>query len=677
MKVYFGIHISYTSASIARMIDGQPTIIKTNVLKDKIPLCVGFNKKGNLLVGDSAHNALRTSNLIDINFEKNTSANYYSGFLRTIGTDKTYYSSNTNQEYSSEQLLGFVIRALRSFVKDNDVKASVITVPNEFRLNQIEAIRKAGMLGGLEQVEIVQESIAASLAFDFGSDNKAGFELVFDFGSEYFNATLLKIEEGIISTIDSEGDSYLGGKNIDFAIVDEIILPYIQENYVIDSILEDDSKKQILRNAMKYYAEATKNELSFKDSYNLYKEDRCGIDDDGEEIEIDVTITQSDIERVLAPVFQKAINLSLSLLERNNLKGSSLGSLILVGGPTFSPVLRKILEEQICKPDTSVDPKTIIVKGAAIYASKINLESDALINPYKVQLEIGHEAITGETEEFVTIKILEDKTDGPIPDKVFAEIRRSDNAWTMANVKVDTVGEVFEIQLLELIKNDFEIALFDDNGNQLQCEPSTFSITHAIVDFFPTLPYNIGIEQKDNKTGNILFKTINGLEKNRSLPAVGVINGIRTEKEIRPGVETDCIKIPIYEGDFGSEGTRAILSNHVADIQINGENLPCLLPRHSDIDLTIKVDRSERISVLAYFPAIDFSMEIELYIISNKLSLVEVEDLLFELFENEKIESSVFQKHFDIIFEMKKENNPDLDMLNEIYKELKTLPNNV
>ncbi|MDA9968215.1 Hsp70 family protein, partial [Salibacteraceae bacterium] len=361
MKVDFGIHISYTSASIARIIDGQPTIIKTNVLKDKIPLCVGFNKKGDLIIGDAAHNALRTSNIRDINFGTQPSVNYFSEFLRTIGTDKNYYSSNTDQEYSSEQLLGFVIKTLKSFVKDDDVLASVITVPNGFKLNQIEAIRKAGTLGGLEQIEIVQESIAASIAYGFGRNKKDGFWLVFDFSGETFDSALLKVEEGIMNVIDTEGDNYLGGKNLDFAIVDEIILPYIQEKFVIDSILADDTKKQILRNAMKFYAEETKVKLSFNGTHNIFSElgDIPGEDDEGEEFELDITVTQEEITKVLSPVFQKAVNVCLNLLVRNNLKGSSLLSLILVGGNTYSPVLRQMLEEQVCKPDTSLDPATV------------------------------------------------------------------------------------------------------------------------------------------------------------------------------------------------------------------------------------------------------------------------------------------------------------------------------
>ena len=662
MKVNFGIHISDTSASIARMIDGQPTIIDDRSTYN-MPVCVAFNRRGDIRVGVTALNCSES----------------FSGFLRTIGTDKTYYSSNTNQEYSSEQLLGIVIRTLRSFVKDVHVKASVITVPAMFDFAQVEAIRKAGMLGGLEQVEILIEPVAAVFAYNFRHKIKDGKIVVFDFGVGSFDAALVKAEEGIINVIDTEGDYYLGGKNLDFAIVDEIILPYIQEKFVIDSILADDTKKQILRNAMKFYAEETKGKLSFNDTHNILSNlGEFGEDDEGEEFELDITVTQEEITKVLSPVFQKAVNVCLNLLVRNNLKGSSLLSLILVGGNTYSPVLRQMLEEQVCKPDTSLDPTTVISKGAALYASTVELSDEIkeqTRDKTKIQLEIGHEAVTLETEEFVTLKILDDKTEREIPEKVFAIISRGDNSWTSGKFEVGSVGEVLEIQLIGHGTNNFEIVLFDGIGNQMQCEPSAFSIIQS--GGFLQIPYNIGIEQKDKQTGKIIFRTIKGLEKNQMLPAVGTINGIKTVKEIRPGVESDYIKIPIYQGEHNAEGTRAIYNEHVADIQINGADLPCLLPKHSDIDLTIKVDVSQRISVLAYFPTIDFSTEIELNAISNKLSLVEVEDLLFELFENEKIESSVFQKHFDIIFEMKKENNPDLDILNKIYKELKTLPNNV
>lgn len=86
--------------------------------------------------------------------------------------------------------------------------------------------------------------------------------MVFDFGGGTFDAALLKVEEGIMQVVDTEGDNYLGGKNLDYAIVDGIIIPYLKEHFSIDCILADDSKREILRDAMKFYAEQAKNQLS-------------------------------------------------------------------------------------------------------------------------------------------------------------------------------------------------------------------------------------------------------------------------------------------------------------------------------------------------------------------------------------------------------------------------------
>jgi molecular chaperone DnaK len=93
--------------------------------------------------------------------------------------------------------------------------------------------------------------------------------VVFDFGGGTFDAALIKAEEGILAVKDTDGDNWLGGKNLDEAIVDQIIIPNLQQNYAIDSVLEDTDKKEILRNAVKPFAEEAKIQLSFKDTHNI------------------------------------------------------------------------------------------------------------------------------------------------------------------------------------------------------------------------------------------------------------------------------------------------------------------------------------------------------------------------------------------------------------------------
>jgi molecular chaperone DnaK len=663
-KIDYGIDLGTTNSAISRMENGEPTIKKTDTLKDTMPSCVYINKKKAIQVGDSAYNALKRDKLKSMKDSDDFESNAFIEFKRTMGTDKSYSSSNLGKDLTSEELSAEVLKTLKSFVKDENVNSIVITVPAAFKNNQKEATREAAKLAGFNHIELLQEPVAASMAYGLDSNKKDGFWLVFDFGGGTFDAALLKVEEGIMKVIDTEGDNYLGGKNLDFAIVDEIILPYIQENFVIDSILADDTKKQILRNAMKFYAEETKIKLSFNETHNILSDlgDIPGEDDEGEEFELDITVTQADITKALSPVFQKAIDVSKKLLERNNLKGSALDSLILVGGPTFSPVLRKMLEAQICKPDTSADPMTVVSKGAALYASTVDVSEEVreqTRDKTKIQLEIANESSTVETEEFVPIKILSDKTEGEIPEKVFAEVTRGDKAWSSGKVEINTIGEVVEIQLNEGKTNIFEVVLFDDKGNILESEPSSFSVIQGSKIGSATLPYNVGIELKDKATGKVRFKTIKGLEKNQSIPAVGTRNGLKTQKQIRPGMDSDFIKIPVYEGEHASEGTRAIYNEHVTDIRISGADLPSLLPENSDVDLTVNIDRSEKITVTAYFPYLDYSTEIE--VDSTKTSI-----------ETSWLENEI-RKAKGSVEELKEDGNSDNAKLQKIENELNKL----
>lgn len=632
-KVDYGIDLGTTNSAISRIEDGEAVIKKTDTLKDTMPSCVYINKKKAIQVGDGAYNALKRDKLGAMKNWDDADSNAFIEFKRTIGSDKMYQSTNLGRELSSEALSAEVLKTLKSFIKDENINAVVITIPAAFKNNQKEATRQAAKLAGFDHIELLQEPVAAAMAYGLSAENKNGFWLVFDFGGGTFDAALLKVEEGIMKVIDTEGDNYLGGKNLDMAIVDEIILPYIEENYAIDSILEDDTKKQILRNAMKFYAEETKIKLSFNETHNILSDlgDIPGEDDNGEEFELDITVTQEDMQRALSPIFQKAIDLVKKLLQRNNLQGSDLSSLILVGGPTFSPVLRTMLEAQVCKPNTSVDPMTVVSKGAALYASTINISEEVkekTRDRSKIQLEIGHEASTVETSEYVTLKILKEKTEGEIPAQIFAEITRSDKAWSSGKVAINEIGEVVEAQLVEGKTNSFDITLYDDRGNLLECEPKNFTIIQGSKIGNATLAYNFGIEIKKLETGKICFETIKGLEKNKSIPAVGTRNGLKTQKQIRPGMESDFIRIPLFEGGDGAENTRAFYNDHIGDIRISGVDLPALLPQNSDVDLTISIDRSEKITVVAYFPYLDFTHEVT---VESKVTSIDTEFLENEL----------------------------------------------
>jgi len=221
-RLAVGIDLGTTNSAISRMENGEPVIKKTDTLKDTLPSCVYINKKKAIQVGDSAFNAMKRDKLKTMK-GGDFKSNAFIEFKRTMGTDKKYYSSNLEKDLSSEELSAEILKTLKSFVTDESFKSIVVTVPAKFTVNQKDATLRAATLAGFEHCELLQEPIAASMAYGLDAKSKDGYWLVFDFGGGTFDAALLKVEDGIMKVVDTEGDNYLGGKNLDYAIVDEII----------------------------------------------------------------------------------------------------------------------------------------------------------------------------------------------------------------------------------------------------------------------------------------------------------------------------------------------------------------------------------------------------------------------------------------------------------------------
>lgn len=369
-KIDFGIDLGTTNSAIAVMQDGESTIIKADDNQmDTTPSCVAFNKKQAIFIGLNAKQFIEKEAINNFRNRKAVEPNGYQEFKRTMGTDHNYYSSNMSTNYNSEQLSAEVLKKLKGYVRDENVNSAVITVPAMFKQNQLDATQRAAELAGFSYCELLQEPIAASIAYGIKASQESGYWLVFDFGGGTFDAALMHVEEGIMKVIDTEGDNHLGGKDLDIAIVDNVFIPQIISQCELGKTVSNPKTKELLQEALKGYAERAKIALSSKSEWKEFLED-LGEDDDGEEIEADVDITLAQYEEVVQHIFQRAIDIAKDVLSRNNLSGKDLTSLILVGGPTFQQTLRRMLQEQITpNVDTSIDPMTAVAKGAALFAS--------------------------------------------------------------------------------------------------------------------------------------------------------------------------------------------------------------------------------------------------------------------------------------------------------------------
>lgn len=296
-KIDYGIDLGTTNSAIGRMDDGKIRIIKSDDSQsDTTSSCVHFNKKQICFVGQKAlglfsNEAENTFKKFSMTDEYPKEKNSYIEFKRTMGTDKQYVSSHMQRAFSSEDLSAEVLKKLKSYVRDDDeVKSAVITVPAMFQQHQVVATKNAAELAGFQYCELLQEPITASMAYGLTAQNADGFWLVFDFGGGTFDAALMRVEEGIIKVHDTSGDNHLGGKNIDYAIVDEILIPYLENEYDLENILENDRGRELLRESLKRPAEEIKIEFASKKPEVKYYKDDMGEDGEGKELMLDITI---------------------------------------------------------------------------------------------------------------------------------------------------------------------------------------------------------------------------------------------------------------------------------------------------------------------------------------------------------------------------------------------------
>jgi molecular chaperone DnaK len=611
----YGIDLGTTNSAIASSRGGLPCIQKSDRYnKDTTPSCVSINKKGTLNVGDDSYKELDTARTKKNQNPNAQTLDAYVEFKRMMGTDQTLYSELLDEMLTPEQLSAEVLKKLKSYVKDTSIiNAAVVTVPAKFENPQIDATQKAAELAGFKYCELLQEPVAASIAYGLSGQDIEGYWIVFDFGGGTFDAALMKVEESIIKVADTEGDNLLGGKNIDYAIVDKIFVPWIAQNFSIESSLGDGEKKLLLRDALKQKAEETKIAFSNENctTHEIYWEDFM-IDDRGQEVIIDFAVQAHEFRQTVVPFFQKSIDITQQLMSRNNLQPLDVKRIVLIGGPTFSPIFRGMLNDQFKGTiiDVSIDPMTAVAQGAALYASTKKLPEELKVKDLaKAQLQLEHASTTVETDEHLAIRVRRDQTKGKLPSPLFVEIANSDESWSSGRSELQMDADVVMVELNENKTNVFSLSLFDNQGNRVPCEPDEFSILQGMKIAPQPLAFSFGVGVLGRQRIDKVYAPIDGLERNMSLPSVGVLK-LKTIEDKNP-MKGDTLTFDLLQGHEGDAGVRAVTLEIAATAVISSDELPGFLHTGSEVELTVRIDESSRITGEAFFPDLDETVDLE------------------------------------------------------------------
>lgn len=648
-NINFGIDLGTTNSAIAKYENGKITLYKNPVgFKDTLPSVVSF-RKGRIQIGDKARELMLTQ-----------SENVFSSFKRKMGSDAHYFVQDLDSELSPVELSAMVLKELLNFTQPESPKSTVITIPASFDTIQTNATKKAGYQAGFEEVVLLQEPIAACLAYSNSLHLDVSHEqkwLVYDFGGGTFDVALVRIDARELKVVDHKGNNFLGGVDLDNLFVEKIICPKIetasgQTNLWKRMISGEDAECKKLYFELLFKAEEAKKELSIKQNASFE------IDFEPWDLFTDIDVSRVEFESILHTKFDESYHLTERLLTDNGLRFDAIDRIILVGGTTYIPYIREQLALRSgIKVDTGIDPTTAVVVGAAYYAGskaserKTETGETAIQNTQGPEVEVIFEPNSKDTEELIAAVF---KT----PFQGYYRITRSDGGFDTGVLQINQKITEF-VPLLEKTTNVFTLFLYDSNQSMIY-QNSSIHITNGLYNIMgQPLPNDICLEV-DEEAGKTFMERI--FKKNDILPLKKTLYKT-TSKNILKNSD-DKLIINIVEGNAGG----MIGSNlTIGYIEITGKNLPMDLIKGMDIELNFKISESRDLEVSVYIGALDLEInEVfnphQRHVAVDKLAS-EIKSIIDEI--NDEIDYFEEEENYEYLAKLKR----ILDHLSVLYNE--------
>ncbi|MGB9836593.1 MAG: molecular chaperone DnaK [Candidatus Saccharicenans sp.] len=399
MGKIIGIDLGTTNSVVAVMEGDKVTVIPNEEGGRTTPSVVGFTNKGEILVGQVAKRQRVTNPENTIYSIKRFMGRRYSEVLNEIKQVPYRVVEAPNgdvrvvaqgKEYSPPQISAFILQKLKKAAEDylgEKVEKAVITVPAYFNDAQRKATKDAGTIAGLEVVRIINEPTAAALAY--GMDKKKDEIIaVYDFGGGTFDISILEVGEGVVEVKATNGDTHLGGDDIDQRIQDWIVSEFKKETGI--DLTQDKMALQRLKEA----AEKAKIELStmMETEINLpfITADATGPK------HLLMKLTRAKLEQLAEDIVKRSIPPVEQALKDAGLRPEDIDEVILVGGQTRMPMIQKLVRDFFGKePHKGVNPDEVVAVGAAIQGAVLAGEVKDVLLLDVTPLSLGIETLGG------------------------------------------------------------------------------------------------------------------------------------------------------------------------------------------------------------------------------------------------------------------------------------------
>lgn len=432
-KKIIGIDLGTTNSVVAFMEGNTPKVIPNKDGSNTIPSIVAFTKDGKRLVGTLAKRQAVTNPENTIYSAKRFIGHRYQEVEKEAKQMPYKVVARANgdvgimaqgKEYTPQEISAAILAELKQTAEEflgQPVTQAVITVPAYFNDSQRQATKDAGKIAGLEVMRIINEPTAAALAYGFDK-KKNGTIAVFDFGGGTFDISVLEISDGVIEVRSTNGDTHLGGDDID-----TLLINYLADEFKKESGI-DLRKDSMALQRLKEAAEKAKKELS-----TLHETDinlpYVTADASGPK-HLNVKISRAKLESLCADVFKRLLEPCKKALADAQLNTSQIDEVILVGGSTRMPKVQQLVKEFFGKePNKSVNPDEVVAVGAAIQGGILAGEVSDVLLLDVTPLSLGIETLGG-----VMTKLIERNT--TIPTRKSQVFSTAEDNQTAVDIRI-------------------------------------------------------------------------------------------------------------------------------------------------------------------------------------------------------------------------------------------------